>query len=227
MAVLDILPKCVSSVYFLYDPDYAFLGLGKYSALREIALTKELNKSLEKLQWYYMGYYIHTCPKMNYKGTYLPSDLLDPMTYEWFPIEKCKKKLDKDKFVVFSNAASTPGGDTLSGWLDPEEVTSEILEGVLVLVEGQFVAPVEALEQYEKSAQFRTSIQRYVSAVGRFKITYPNVGGMVLNSGDIASVSWEVNQNLPIVPDLITRIRYLSRDQRNEQVVGENISMRW
>jgi arginine-tRNA-protein transferase len=56
MAVLDILPNCVSSVYFMYDPEYAFLSLGKYSALREIALTQELEKKASKdLHWYYMG----------------------------------------------------------------------------------------------------------------------------------------------------------------------------
>jgi arginyl-tRNA---protein transferase len=56
MAVLDILPKCVSSVYFMYDPEYAFLSLGKYSALREIALTQEFEGKVSKeLHWYYMG----------------------------------------------------------------------------------------------------------------------------------------------------------------------------
>jgi arginine-tRNA-protein transferase len=56
VAVLDVLPKCLSSVYFLYDPDYNFLQLGKYSALREIAMTKELyNAGLQDLHWYYMG----------------------------------------------------------------------------------------------------------------------------------------------------------------------------
>jgi len=34
VGVIDILPHCVSSVYFYYDPDYAFLSLGTYSALR-------------------------------------------------------------------------------------------------------------------------------------------------------------------------------------------------
>ena len=34
VGVVDILPKCVSSVYLYYDPDYGFLSLGIYSALR-------------------------------------------------------------------------------------------------------------------------------------------------------------------------------------------------
>uniref|UniRef100_A0A673SUF4 arginyltransferase n=1 Tax=Suricata suricatta TaxID=37032 RepID=A0A673SUF4_SURSU len=34
VGVIDILPSCVSSVYLYYDPDYSFLSLGVYSALR-------------------------------------------------------------------------------------------------------------------------------------------------------------------------------------------------
>lgn len=34
VGVIDILPQCTSSVYFFYDPDYSFLSIGTYSALR-------------------------------------------------------------------------------------------------------------------------------------------------------------------------------------------------
>ena len=34
VGVIDILPHSVSSVYLYYDPDYSFLSLGTYSALR-------------------------------------------------------------------------------------------------------------------------------------------------------------------------------------------------
>jgi arginyl-tRNA---protein transferase len=41
-AVLDLLPNTVSSVYFVYDPDsMSKFGMGKVSALREIALCIE------------------------------------------------------------------------------------------------------------------------------------------------------------------------------------------
>jgi arginyl-tRNA--protein-N-Asp/Glu arginylyltransferase len=40
----------------MYDPEYAFLSLGKYSALREIALTQTMEEKASKnIQWYYMG----------------------------------------------------------------------------------------------------------------------------------------------------------------------------
>lgn len=34
VGVLDVLPHCVSSVYFFYDPEYHFLVLGTYGSLR-------------------------------------------------------------------------------------------------------------------------------------------------------------------------------------------------
>lgn len=34
VGVIDVLPLCVSSVYFFYDPDYSFLSLGTYASLR-------------------------------------------------------------------------------------------------------------------------------------------------------------------------------------------------
>ena len=36
VGVVDILNDCVSSVYFFYDPEFQFLNMGTYSALRYI-----------------------------------------------------------------------------------------------------------------------------------------------------------------------------------------------
>lgn len=41
-----------------------------------------------------MGFYIHSCRKMRYKGNFHPSDLLCPETYKWFPIKSCLPKLE-------------------------------------------------------------------------------------------------------------------------------------
>lgn len=94
VGVIDILPKCVSSVYFFYDPAYMNLTLGTYGALREIEFTRHLNKSSPALQYYYMGFYIHSCRKMRYKGNFYPSDLLCPETYKWVPLSDCIPKLE-------------------------------------------------------------------------------------------------------------------------------------
>ncbi|XP_066139751.1 arginyl-tRNA--protein transferase 1 isoform X1 [Euwallacea fornicatus] len=98
VGVIDILPGCVSSVYFFYDPDYRVLTLGTYGSLREIQLVQDLQPKIPDLKYYYMGFYIHSCPKMRYKGKLHSSVLLCPETYCWFPIEKCLDKLDANKY---------------------------------------------------------------------------------------------------------------------------------
>jgi hypothetical protein len=82
MAVLDLLPHCVSGVYFMYHSDFEKFGLGKVSALREAALAIE-----QDYQYYYMGYYIHTCPKMQYKNDYKPQHILDLETMQWHEMD--------------------------------------------------------------------------------------------------------------------------------------------
>ncbi|XP_046752568.1 arginyl-tRNA--protein transferase 1 isoform X4 [Diprion similis] len=98
VGVIDILPSCISSVYFFYDPIYSHISLGTYGSLREIMLTRQLNKVVPNLKYYYMGFYIHTCPKMRYKAGLRPSKLLCPETYVWCDIENCLPKLDKEKY---------------------------------------------------------------------------------------------------------------------------------
>jgi len=93
VGVLDLLPQGASSVYCFYDPKEPKLSLGKYTALREIEWCIE-----NGFKYYYMGFYIHSCPKMRYKGEYFPSELLCPTTYTWQPIEKCTPLLDKYAF---------------------------------------------------------------------------------------------------------------------------------
>ena len=55
------------------------------------------------LQDYYMGFYIHTCPKMSYKGSYTPSFLLCPERLSWVPLELCRPVLDKYKYARLSD----------------------------------------------------------------------------------------------------------------------------
>ena len=66
VGVIDILPHCVSSKYFFYDPDYRFLSIGTYSALQEMHLIRTLHQTCPNLKYYYMGYYIESCVKMRY-----------------------------------------------------------------------------------------------------------------------------------------------------------------
>ena len=87
VGVVDILPRCLSSKYFFWDPDYAHLSLGKLSALEEIKFVQKENLRSPEFQYYYMGYYIHTCPKMKYKAEYSPSEIRCSTTNRWVCID--------------------------------------------------------------------------------------------------------------------------------------------
>ena len=82
VGVIDILPRCLSSKYLFWDPDFAFLSPGKYSALQEIGWVRDNQVHCPSLQYYYLGYYIHSCSKMRYKAAYHPSELLCPLRYQ-------------------------------------------------------------------------------------------------------------------------------------------------
>ncbi|XWS65861.1 hypothetical protein CRYUN_Cryun05aG0150200 [Craigia yunnanensis] len=112
VGVVDILPGCLSSKYLFWDPDYAFLSLGKYSALQEIGWVKENQAYSASLQYYYLGYYIHSCSKMRYKAAYYPSELLCPLRYRWIAFHIARPLLDKKKYVILSDFASLQDGES-------------------------------------------------------------------------------------------------------------------
>ncbi|SPQ95070.1 unnamed protein product (mitochondrion) [Plasmodiophora brassicae] len=114
VSVVDILPRCVSSVYFFYDPDLAALSLGVYSALHEISMATEAHASLRDLKFYYLGYYIHTCPKMRYKAQFPPTQVLCPERYTWHSLEQCLPALDTSAYVVFSDVSTQACDDDWS-----------------------------------------------------------------------------------------------------------------
>ncbi|KAG9317583.1 arginine-tRNA-protein transferase [Chiua virens] len=117
VGVLDILPGCVSSVYFMYNAKWEKFSLGKLSALREASLAREIHDAgLFSLNALYMGFYIHSCPKMRYKGEYSPSFLADPEDFKWYPLKNCVKLLDKYRYAVFSQP-----DHSLAGTDDPGE----------------------------------------------------------------------------------------------------------
>lgn len=56
MGIIDILPNCVSSVYFMYDSKWERFSLGKLSALREISLAREIHQAgATEMGFLYMG----------------------------------------------------------------------------------------------------------------------------------------------------------------------------
>ncbi|WIA11769.1 hypothetical protein OEZ85_011863 [Tetradesmus obliquus] len=105
VGVVDVLPRCLSSKYFFWDPDYAWLSLGRYGALREIDWVAQAHAAgASELRYYYLGYYIHTCPKMAYKAEYAPSELLCPQRQVWVGLDATvRAALDAAPYVVLSD----------------------------------------------------------------------------------------------------------------------------
>lgn len=107
VGVLDLLPNCVSAVYMFYHESIHKWQPGKLSALREIALAAE-----QGYQYWYSGYYIHTCPKMKYKMDYSPQYVLDPATSAWVQVDKnLLDSFDSHGYLHFSAPRGAAGPD--------------------------------------------------------------------------------------------------------------------
>ncbi|KAK9840120.1 hypothetical protein WJX74_003773 [Apatococcus lobatus] len=109
VGVVDILPGYLSSKYFFWDPDLGPLALGKFSALQEIELVRSASAQCPSLQYYTMGFYIHSCSKMRYKGDYQPSELLSFDGNSWLSYE------DGVQAVGALSAPCTRGGSPVQG----------------------------------------------------------------------------------------------------------------
>ncbi|XP_028936418.1 arginyl-tRNA--protein transferase 1 isoform X2 [Ornithorhynchus anatinus] len=185
VGVIDILPYCVSSVYLYYDPDFSFLSLGVYSALREIAFTRQLHEKAPQLCHYYMGFYIHSCPKMRYKGQYRPSDLLCPETYVWVPIEQCLPVLEKSKYSRFNPDPKAVNKRVLKHQRPTKPHNSHIMgernsithvsvdEGRLKeldrlrVLHKRTIMPYNVYKKRQKDPNSEATIQQYASLVGQ------------------------------------------------------------
>ena len=156
VAVVDVLPGCLSSVYVFWDPDYAHLGLGRYTALREIewvrrgllfpnaavaaaaaaaargaaaaaaardAADASAPPAFHPLnpRYYYLGYYIHSCHKMRYKGDYKPSQLLCHETGAWVPLSDAARAALDGARAEAAAAANGGGGGGGGGPSPPSE----------------------------------------------------------------------------------------------------------
>ena len=75
---LDRLPELISSVYFVFDPEFVSRRLGVFSLLYEIEYARFLN-----IRWLYLGYWIENSHKMNYKAEYQPAQILQDS--RWIP----------------------------------------------------------------------------------------------------------------------------------------------
>ena len=149
VGVCDVLPTALSSVYFYHDPDLMKLELGKLSALYEIDfVSKNRNTakySLGDFKYYYMGYYIHDCQKMRYKGEYKPSELRCPTTGKWVSLDdrKTLEKLDAHSFKIVSDVDE----EKVSMKEEKDEFEESLGNQIVgVIQNGQYLGPTRIME---------------------------------------------------------------------------------
>ena len=73
VSVVDAFDDALSSIYSYYDPDLPRRSLGVFSGLAEIAECAQRG-----LAFWYLGFHVAGCRKMEYKSCYRPYELLQP-----------------------------------------------------------------------------------------------------------------------------------------------------
>ncbi|KAK4202600.1 putative Arginyl-tRNA--protein transferase [Triangularia verruculosa] len=189
VGVLDLLPNAVSAVYFLYHESIHSLSPGKLGAMREIALARE-----EGYQWWYPGYYVHTCAKMRYKIDYKPQYVLDPETLQWDPLDKEMLALyDKQQYVSLSRerkrqqrlmtgdgAADSSGDEEANGRDDEEAGQDDALKAFYSKVQGH----IKALEGEDEEEGFLlTSDMPGIPSLAEMEEL--DMGGLLLKSDQL------------------------------------------
>jgi arginine-tRNA-protein transferase len=193
MGVLDLLPQAVSGVYFIYHSDFEKWSFGKLSALREAALAVE-----EDYVYYYMGYYIHSCKKMRYKGDYKPY-VLDFDTMQWNLLDDDMRRLmDKRAWVSMARERRIGdklreiyeiNGDTGDDFTDEEK--DEMVAGTVYSI--NLPDPVEAtrtgLSVLELGVPGTMSLEQLRAEVDLDKVRVAITRGTLHEAEDL--ISWE------------------------------------
>ncbi len=72
VSIIDRDGEALSAVYTWFAPEFQARSLGTWAILWSIGFAKE-----QGVPYYYMGYYIEGCGKMNYKAMFRPYELCD------------------------------------------------------------------------------------------------------------------------------------------------------
>ena len=91
VSILDKGQYDYSSVYVYFDPDYGVRSLGTFSALYEIEWMR-----IQKLRYYYLGFYVQACTRLSYKSQYYPHDRLFDDVWHRFENSSVTKKQSQE-----------------------------------------------------------------------------------------------------------------------------------
>ncbi|KAI2632042.1 arginine-tRNA-protein transferase [Hypoxylon sp. NC1633] len=183
IGVLDLLPDCVSAVYFLYHESIHQYSPGKLGALREIALAIEGG-----YRWWYPGFYIHTCPKMRYKIDFSPQQILNPNTLGWADLtQEILGKFDDHGYLHFASTEESRSASSMEetiqtgidvredeaslfssgmpGIPSREEMRSVDLDRITVRLNRGFCYAVDLFEWHNESVEDEGSAKADVAAL--------------------------------------------------------------
>lgn len=73
VGICDLSAESLSSVYFYFAPEEEDRSLGVWGALKEIEHCQT-----QGIPYYYLGYWVEPCSKMNYKNRFRPAEILCP-----------------------------------------------------------------------------------------------------------------------------------------------------
>lgn len=85
--VQDYLPSGQISVYFMYNPVFSPLNLGKVSILIETEMLRKRQLNFPEHKYYYLMCYIANCKPLQYKITYKPCEIFCPETKRWLLLD--------------------------------------------------------------------------------------------------------------------------------------------
>ncbi|MGI0116421.1 arginyltransferase [Zooshikella sp. RANM57] len=80
VAVTDQLDNGLSAIYTFYDPEYSQRSLGTFAVLWQVEACQLLG-----LDYVYLGYWIKSCQKMQYKGEYRPLEVF--VNNKWIELQ--------------------------------------------------------------------------------------------------------------------------------------------
>lgn len=178
VGVVDVLPRCLSSVYLFYDPEFAKLSPGILSALKEIEWVRRCNSAYPSLRFYYMGYYIHSCAKMRYKASFYPSEILCESTKNWIPASAARAVLDLkgERTLRLAPPNMKPAPEASNFEIEDEEATILANESnlqIMFIHGGARLVSLQTLDAAvgrqcpEKIEMIREKLRTFVRLVGK------------------------------------------------------------